>query len=152
MVNSADPDQLASSDLHCLLKEGMSFSAREGLIAPGLKQVNIILLLLFFFFFHMIFMKLPLKFRFLNFGYLSIWKLMFHSFACWVILHSFLSTVDSFFDFFFQKDLSGIPSKCQTVWIQIRPDILSSLIWIQTVCKGYQQQMPLVGKITWKVH
>ena len=25
---------------------------------------------------------------------------------------------------------------CQTVWIQIRPDVL---IWVQTVCKGYQQ-------------
>ena len=35
MTNSADPDQLASSetdlDLHCLLKQGMSCSAREGL-------------------------------------------------------------------------------------------------------------------------
>ena len=28
---------------------------------------------------------------------------------------------------------------CQTVWIQIRPDILSGLVWVQTVCKGYQQ-------------
>ena len=28
---------------------------------------------------------------------------------------------------------------CQTVWIQIRTDILSVLIWVQTVCKGYQQ-------------
>ena len=36
---------------------------------------------------------------------------------------------------FFQKILSGIPSKCQTDWIQIRPDILSGLIWVQTVCK-----------------
>ena len=27
----------------------------------------------------------------------------------------------------------------QTVWIQIRTDILSVLIWVQTVCKGYQQ-------------
>ena len=26
------------------------------------------------------------------------------------------------------KILSGIPSECQTVWIQIRPDILSGLI------------------------
>ena len=25
------------------------------------------------------------------------------------------------------------------MWIQIRPDILSGLIWVQTVCKGYQQ-------------
>ena len=33
----------------------------------------------------------------------------------------------------------GIPSECQTVCIQIRPDILSGLIWVQTVCKGYQQ-------------
>ena len=35
--------------------------------------------------------------------------------------------------------------QCQTVRIQIRPDILSGLIWIQTVCKGYQQTA-LVGE------
>ena len=37
--------------------------------------------------------------------------------------------------------LSGIPvpSECKTFWIQIRPDVLSGLILIQTVCKGYQQ-------------
>ena len=28
---------------------------------------------------------------------------------------------------------------CQTVWIQIRSDVLSGMIWVQTVCKGYQQ-------------
>ena len=39
----------------------------------------------------------------------------------------------------FQKILSGIPPECQTDWIQIRPDILSSVIWVQTVCKSYQQ-------------
>ena len=39
----------------------------------------------------------------------------------------------------FSKNLSGIPSECQTVWIQIRPDKTSGLIWVQTVCKGYQQ-------------
>ena len=34
MTNSADPDQLASSDpdLHCLLRQGMTCLAREGLI------------------------------------------------------------------------------------------------------------------------
>ena len=45
--------------------------------------------------------------------------------------------------------LSGIPSVCNAVWIQIRPDILSGLIRIQTVCKGYFQQttkMWLAGK------
>ena len=35
MTNSADPDQLASSatdlDLHCLLRQSMSCSAREGI-------------------------------------------------------------------------------------------------------------------------
>ena len=40
---------------------------------------------------------------------------------------------------FFLKILSGVPSECQTVWILIRPDVLSGLIWVQTVCKGYQQ-------------
>ena len=33
----------------------------------------------------------------------------------------------------------SIPFGCQTVWIKIRPNILSGLIWVQTVCKGYQQ-------------
>ena len=30
------------------------------------------------------------------------------------------------------------PSECQTVWIQIRPDFMLGLIWVQTVCKSYQ--------------
>ena len=37
----------------------------------------------------------------------------------------------------FSKNLSGISVECQTVCIQIRPDTLSGLIWVQTVCKGY---------------
>ena len=41
-----------------------------------------------------------------------------------------------------------IPSRCQTARIQIRSDILSGLIWDQTVCKGYQQtaNVTLAGK------
>ena len=39
----------------------------------------------------------------------------------------------------FQKILSGTLGECQTVWIQIRTDKMSVLIWVQTVCKGYQQ-------------
>ena len=42
----------------------------------------------------------------------------------------------------FSKILLGIPSERQTIWIKIRPDIpdiLSGLIWVQTVCNGYQQ-------------
>ena len=44
----------------------------------------------------------------------------------------------------FEKIISGILSECQTDWIQIRPDISSGLIWVQSVCKGYEQ-MTLVG-------
>ena len=62
------------------------------------------------------------------------------NFAC------FLLSADFFFEInYFEKIILGIPSECQTVWIQIRPDILSGLIWVQTVCQGYQQ-MTLVGK------
>ena len=46
---------------------------------------------------------------------------------------------------FFKKFLSGIPSDCQTVWNQIRPDIMSGLIWSQTVNNGCQQTT-LAGK------
>ena len=48
-----------------------------------------------------------------------------------------MSSADFFKSFFLI--LSGIPSEYQTVWIQNRSDILWGLIWIQTVCKGYQQ-------------
>ena len=36
-----------------------------------------------------------------------------------------------FFQIFFQE--------WQTAWIQIRPDILSGLMWMPAVCRGYQQ-------------
>ena len=37
------------------------------------------------------------------------------------------------------KDVSGIPSECQTAWIQIRPNVLSSLI-----VEVYQQSITIV--------
>ena len=30
----------------------------------------------------------------------------------------------------------------QIDWIQIRPDILSGLIWVQVACKGYKPTTP----------
>ena len=51
----------------------------------------------------------------------------------------FLLSADFIQNQLFKKILPGIPSDCQTDWIQIRPDVLSGLIWVQTVCKGYQQ-------------
>ena len=41
--------------------------------------------------------------------------------------------------YFLDAGFFSIPSEWRTVWILIRPDILSGLIWVQTVCKGYQQ-------------
>ena len=52
----------------------------------------------------------------------------------------FFSSADIFFKItFFEKNPSGIPTECQTVSIQIRPEILSGLIWVQTFCKDYEQ-------------
>ena len=51
------------------------------------------------------------------------------------IFNAFLSSAD-----FVQIQLFlKILQKCQTDWIQIRPDVLSGLIWVQSVCKGYEQ-------------
>ena len=44
----------------------------------------------------------------------------------------------TFFKINFLKKNLGALSACQTVWIQIRTNILSVLIWVQTVCKGNQ--------------
>ena len=53
--------------------------------------------------------------------------------------HAFLLPAEFFFNSFFGKNISGMPSEWQTVWIQFRPVILSGLIWVLTDCKGYQQ-------------
>ena len=71
---------------------------------------------------------------FINIFQSVVWLL-----ACWVILHAFSSSADFFQNQLFQKILQGIPSDCQTVWIQIRIGILLVPIWIQTVWKDYPQ-------------
>ena len=69
--------------------------------------------------------------------------------AYWVIQHAFLSSAVFFFqNQLFRKILSGIPSECQAVLNQIKPDVLSGLIWVQTVFKGYQQMTPVVRVIS----
>ena len=58
---------------------------------------------------------------------------MLCNFSCFFCCH-----LQTFFKInVFKKILSGTLSKCQMVWIQIRIDIMSVLIRIQTVCKGY---------------
>ena len=59
-------------------------------------------------------------------------------FAFWVIFHASMSSADFFKIHFFKKFFQEY-RQCQTVWIQIRPNISSGLIWVKTVCKGYQQ-------------
>ena len=66
-------------------------------------------------------------------------RILLNFIAYWVIFHVFLSSADFFQNQLFLKILSGVPSECQTVWILIRPNFLSGLILVQTVCKGYQQ-------------
>ena len=41
--------------------------------------------------------------------------------------------------FFYLNFFLGISVESRAVWIQIMPDDLSGLIWIQIICKGYQQ-------------
>ena len=59
---------------------------------------------------------------------------MLGNFVCFLVIFEFFLKIN-----FFKKNLSGIPLECQTVWIQIRLDVLMGLIWIKTVCKGYLQ-------------
>ena len=51
-----------------------------------------------------------------------------------------LSLVNLFF-----LNIYGKPTECQTVWVQIRPDGLSGLIWVRISCKCYQKTTVLVG-------
>ena len=59
----------------------------------------------------------------------------------------FLSSADLFQNELFQRILSGTLSECQTAWIKSRTDILSVLIWVQTVCKGYQQTTKVTASL-----
>ena len=45
-----------------------------------------------------------------------------------MLFFKFFLAADFFQNQLFQKILPGIPYECQTVWIQIRPDILLGLI------------------------
>ena len=89
--------------------------------------------------------------------FLKLLTLIFGRKNCTLGNFSYFVVVCWFFFFkinFFEKNLSGVPSDCQTDWIQIRPDILSSLIWVQSVCKVYQQialSRQWVNCVSWKL-
>ena len=42
---------------------------------------------------------------------------------------------------FLKINYHGPPSECQTVWIQIKTDILLVFIWVQTVCKRQTKKL-----------
>ena len=46
---------------------------------------------------------------------------------------------------FLKIKISEIPPENQIFWIQIRHNILLILIWVQTVCEGYQQIINVVA-------
>ena len=48
------------------------------------------------------------------------------------------------FNFF--KKIIGILLECHTVWIQLRPDIVSELIWVQNVFNDQQMTKVITGK------
>ena len=63
------------------------------------------------------------------------------------ILHACLSFADFFSKSIVSKNyFRNTMRVSKTVWIQIRTDVLSGLVSVQTVCKGYQQ-MILGGKV-----
>ena len=60
---------------------------------------------------------------------------MLGNFSCFFVVDA-----NFFQNQLFRKIFSEIPSECQIVWIQLRLDILSGLIWVQTACKGISRR------------
>ena len=64
------------------------------------------------------------------------------SFECSLLSAFFFFSKLTFLINHFRK----ISSERQTVWKQIRPDIMSGLIWDQTVCEGYPQTTKVAAR------
>ena len=75
---------------------------------------------------------------------------MLGNFVCFFVVCGFFFLIN----FFKIINLSGIPSECQTVWILIRHDVSSGLIWVQIVCKGYQKMTEVAtsGERVYNIH
>ena len=76
-------------------------------------------------------------------GYISV--IQNRSFLTLCMLGNFSHLFFSPADFFSKLTFKNIfqehytLSECQALWIQIRPDVLSGLIWVHTVCKDNPQ-------------
>ena len=75
---------------------------------------------------------------------ITLW--MLSNIVCF-LLSAKLFLKSKVFQKFFQEYHLGVRS----VWIQIRPDVLSRLNWVQTVFKCYEQ-MTLAGKDLNKIY
>ena len=49
-----------------------------------------------------------------------------------------------FYNILFQNILSGTPSECQTLWIQVKANVKSGLIWVQLFAK-------VISRRQWRV-
>ena len=88
-------------------------------------------------------------------GVLWCLKQSFNS-ACWVTFHAFVEKPTfskwtfskwTFSKWTFSKNFvrnTNLLSECQTVWIQIRTDVMSVLIWVQIVCNAFQLMSVLI--------
>ena len=89
-------------------------------------------------------LRFPLKFTTSLIAEPSVHN-VFKLFAYWVILYFFCRLPIFPPKSTSLKILSGKPPECYTVWIQIRSELLSGLIWVQAVSNSYQMTT-LVGK------
>ena len=73
---------------------------------------------------------------------------LFAYYTCFLLFFLFISKSFFFSENYFKNAITisekQFVNQCKTVWIQIRPDILFGLIWLQFVCKGYQQMTPVI--------
>ena len=58
---------------------------------------------------------------------------LYQVFACWVIFQIMCCLLIYFKINAFKTLILGKPSECETVWIQIRPDVSSGLVWVHTI-------------------
>ena len=70
-----------------------------------------------------------------------------NSLPTWIFFGLFNGQLIFFKINFFEKNISGMPTECQTVWILIRPDILSGLICVQSVLQRLSADGTIVGKV-----
>ena len=94
-------------------------------------------------------LRFPLKFTTSLIAEPSVQN-VFKLFAYWVVLYFFCLLPIFPPKSTSLKILSGKPPECYTVWIQIRSELLSGLIWVQAVSNSYQMTT-LVGKRKFKM-